>query len=197
MHDTEDFFEGSFAGEGAEGAVHEHGDHAVSYGGFFEFEIESAVHDEMLDIFVELEHLTQDETFFVSGVAALFASVCCPHIVRDVWNSDAGFLSEQSEDFCDGFAESAVEWRALFAIAEFTDEALCHIGATGIHNIVGAHAHGDEAWDAPGGIVGVKSGDDEVSGEGGLEGDLGSFVIADFADHDDVGILAEERAECG
>ena len=37
-----------------------------------------------------------------------------------------------------------------------------------------------------GGVVGVQGGEDQVAGEGGLNGDFGHFQIADFADEDDV-----------
>lgn len=36
--------------------------------------------------------------------------------------------------------------------------------------------------------------DDEVSGESGLNGHIGGFHIADFADHDNLGVLSEDGA---
>ena len=37
--------------------------------------------------------------------------------------------------------------------------------------------------------------EDEVAGQRGLDGDLGGLDVSDLTDHDDVGILAEDRAE--
>ena len=37
----------------------------------------------------------------------------------------------------------------------------------------------------------------EVAGERGLDGDLGGLEVADLADHDDVGVLAQEGAQRG
>ena len=36
-----------------------------------------------------------------------------------------------------------------------------------------------------------------VTGKGGLDGDTARFQVTDFADHDDVRILTEERLQCG
>ena len=43
----------------------------------------------------------------------------------------------------------------------------------------------------------MKCGEDDVAGEGGFGGDLGGLQVADFADEDDVGILAKEGAKDG
>ena len=48
---------------------------------------------------------------------------------------------------------------------------------------------------APGGVVGVEGAQDEVAGEGGLDGNLGGLQVAHFSDHDDVRVLAQKRAE--
>ncbi len=37
--------------------------------------------------------------------------------------------------------------------------------------------------------------EDEVSGQGGLDGQVSRFAIADLTDHDDVGVLAEQGAQ--
>ncbi len=48
---------------------------------------------------------------------------------------------------------------------------------------------------APGRVVGVERGENEVAGERGADCDLRGLEVADFADHDDVGILAEHMAQ--
>ena len=46
-----------------------------------------------------------------------------------------------------------------------------------------------------GGVVRVDRGEHEVTGERRVDRDLDRLLVADLADHDDVGILAEEGAE--
>jgi len=46
----------------------------------------------------------------------------------------------------------------------------------------------------PGRVVGVQGGEDEVAGQGGLDGDLGGLEVADLADHDDVRVLPQEAS---
>ena len=197
MHHAEDFFERSFAVEGAQDAVHEHGDIAVFDRFFFELEIEGARHNEFLNFFVEFQHFAQDEAFFVSGAVTLFAAAGNPMLARNTWNRDAGFFIEETQNFLHSFFQFAVKRRFFLAVAEFAHEALRHIGAARVYDVVGAHAHGDEARNRTGGVVGVKGGDHEVTGEGRLEGDGCCFVVADFADHDDIRILPQERTERG
>ncbi len=53
----------------------------------------------------------------------------------------------------------------------------------------------DEACDGTGGVVGVDRAEDEVPRAGGLERDLRRFLVADLTEQDDVGILAQHRAQ--
>ena len=46
-------------------------------------------------------------------------------------------------------------------------------------------------------VVGVQRREHQVAGERGLDGDLGGLEVADLADHDDVGVLAQEGAQRG
>jgi hypothetical protein len=53
-------------------------------------------------------------------------------------------------------------------------------------------AHVAHARQRGGRVVGVQRGQHQVAGLRGLDGDVGGFQVADFADHDDVRILAQE-----
>ena len=53
----------------------------------------------------------------------------------------------------------------------------------------------EDARDGLGGVVGVEGGEDEVAGFGGGEGCGHGFAVAHLADHDDVGVLAEDGAD--
>ena len=53
----------------------------------------------------------------------------------------------------------------------------------------------EDAGDGLGGVVGVEGGEDEVAGFGGGEGCGHGVAVAHLADHDDVGVLAEDGAD--
>ena len=46
-------------------------------------------------------------------------------------------------------------------------------------------------------VVGVQRREHEVAGQRGLDGDLRRLAVADLADHDDVGVGAQHRAQAG
>ena len=52
-------------------------------------------------------------------------------------------------------------------------------------------AHVDQAGDRAGRVVGVQRAEHQVAREGRLDGHLGHLQVADFADQDDVGRLAQ------
>src|SRR5207253_5556013 len=82
-------------------------------------------------------------------------------------------------------------------LADAAGEALGDDEEEGGGDEEGGDAHVEEAGDGGGAVVGVEGGEDEVTGEGGADADLGGFEVAGFADEDDVGVLAEEGAEGG
>ena len=80
-------------------------------------------------------------------------------------------------------------------MADDADQALGHDGNDGTCDEEGLDADIDEAGDGTWGIVGVECAENQVSGEGGLDGDFGGFRIADFTDEDDVRGLAQHGAD--
>ena len=46
-----------------------------------------------------------------------------------------------------------------------------------------------------GAVRAVQGAEDQDAGEGGADADPGGLVVADLADHDDVGVLAEHRPQ--
>ena len=54
--------------------------------------------------------------------------------------------------------------------------------------------HVDQAGDRAGGVVGVERGEHQVAGERGAGWRSRRFRVADLADHDDVGVLAQEAS---
>ncbi len=57
------------------------------------------------------------------------------------------------------------------------------------------HAHVGQPHQGRGSVVGVQGRHHQVTGLRGLDRDVGGFEVADFADHDDVGILSQEGAQ--
>src|SRR5690606_5335003 len=78
---------------------------------------------------------------------------------------------------------------------DFPDQSLCDHALEAGADQVGFDAHVDQAGDGAGGVVGVEGAQHQVAGEGGAHGDVGGFAVADFADQDDVGVVAEDGAE--
>src|SRR6185369_4817054 len=85
---------------------------------------------------------------------------------------------------------SAVELFAMLADDPY--QTLRQHGDQRTGDQVVLHAHVGEARDGARGVVGVQRGKDQVAGQRGAYGDVGGFAVADLADHDDVGILADD-----
>ena len=56
-------------------------------------------------------------------------------------------------------------------------------------------AHVEQARQRARGVVRVERREHQVAGERGLERDLDRLAVADLADQDDVGVLAQDRAQ--
>ncbi len=61
--------------------------------------------------------------------------------------------------------------------------------------VVGFDAHVEEAAKYVDDVVGVDGGEDEMAGESGVDGDLSGFGVADFADQNLVGVMAQDRTQ--
>src|SRR5256884_2812856 len=89
--------------------------------------------------------------------------------------------------------------RIFFGLRAFhtdhTDEPLRHDAIQSRDKVVRLDTHVDEAADDVGHVVGVDGGKNEVAGERRLNGDLGGFLVADFAHHDLVGVVAQDGAQ--
>src|SRR6266851_4972705 len=85
--------------------------------------------------------------------------------------------------------------RPLAIRADYADETLRHDAVERGNKVVRLDAHVDEAPDDVGYVVGVHGSEHQMPGERGLNGDLRGFLVADFADHDFVGIVAQDGAQ--
>src|SRR6266404_2940885 len=85
--------------------------------------------------------------------------------------------------------------RPLAHRAHHAHQALGHDAVQRGHKVIRLHAHVDEASDDVGDVVSVHGGEHQVAGKRRLNCDLGGFLIANFADHDFVRVVAQNRAE--
>src|SRR5690606_19432135 len=83
----------------------------------------------------------------------------------------------------------------LAVLADAAQEALGADAEERGGNVERLHAHFAEAADGGRRIVGVKGGNQQVAGEGRFDGDAGGFLIADFADENNVGVHAQITAQ--
>src|ERR1043166_6923075 len=79
--------------------------------------------------------------------------------------------------------------------AEHAYQALRQHAVQRRDEVVRLDPHVQEATDHVNDVVGVDGGEDEVAREGRLDGDLRRLLVADFADHDLVRVVAKDRAQ--
>ena len=184
--DGDDFLDGGEALGDLVPAVHAHGDVAFLQRGGADVGGGGGVGDHFLDGGGDEGGFVDGESAAEAGVAAAVAAFGAEDLAGEVvGDAEFGFffVADVAGDFAMG--------------AEAADEALGEKGADGGGNEEGLHAHVDETAEAAEGIVGVERGEDEVAGEGGADGDFCGFEVANFPDHDDVGVGTEDGAEGG
>lgn len=89
---------------------------------------------------------------------------------------------------------AVIRWLAALR-AEGTHEALGNEGADRGTNQERLHAHFHQTGDATDGVVGVKGGEYQVTGERGTYGNLRGFKVANFPHHDDVRVATQDAAQ--
>ena len=85
--------------------------------------------------------------------------------------------------------------RTLAAGAELAHQALCQHTQERRAEQERLYAHIAQTGDGAERIIGVQGGQHQVAGERGLNSDLRGFFVADFANHDDVGVLPQDGPE--
>jgi hypothetical protein len=130
---------------------------------------------------------------FVNGGAAAVAGSAALHATDTLAETEAVPL---------GGVEAADVQRFVVVVdgvgavlADGANEALGEDAVEGGDEVVGFDAHVEEAAEDIDDIVGVDGGEDEMAGEGGVDGDLRGFLVTDFADEDLVGVMAEDGTQ--
>src|SRR5947207_2592597 len=76
-----------------------------------------------------------------------------------------------------------------------THEALSDNADEGACGEIRFDAHIEQSCNRAGGIVGMQRAEDKVAGKRSVNCDFGGFMIADFADHDDVRVLTDDVSQ--
>src|SRR5580704_6957040 len=79
--------------------------------------------------------------------------------------------------------------------ANQSHQSLCQNAVQSGHKVVRLDAHVEETPDNIDHVIGVDSSKNQVARERGLNGDLRRFGVANFADHDLVGIVTQNGAQ--
>src|SRR4051812_34828161 len=142
--------------------------------------------DQLTDGVGQVQKLMNCGTSSVPGAAALDASGA---FAEGEAAPFGGIHAAGDEDFI-GITDVA---NAM--LADSADEALGEDAVQCGDEVVGFNAHVEEASEDVDDIVGVDGGEDEVASQSGVDGDLGGFLVTDFADEDLVGVVAEDGAQ--
>ena len=79
-------------------------------------------------------------------------------------------------------------------LADLAHQALCQDAVQRGDEIVQIDVHVEKPPEHIDDVVGVHSGEHQVTGECRLNGDLGGFFVANLADHHLVGVVTQDRA---
>ena len=179
---------GGEAGQDLTNAVFAEGAHAQFSGATAELGGREAGVDHAADFVVDLENFENPHSSPVAIAAALFAA----DRAEDRRATHAGGVERQGPHFLLGQLGGSLTNGAQFP-----------------HQSLGKHrpdGGGDEEWfhadvrktsDRGRRVVGVERGENQVTGERGINGDVRRLRIPDFPDHDDVRRLPEHGSEGG
>src|SRR6266852_1583385 len=144
------------------------------------------IHDHLPDAVVQVKQFANCRPAMIAGTRAFQASGACRE--RDV-SPNCG-IETRFLEFLRRISPG------LFAVwTDYANEPLRHDAVQSGDKVVGLNTHVDEAADDVSHVVGVDGGENEVAGERRLDGDLGGFLVADFADHDLVWIVTQDGAQ--
>src|SRR6266446_1980371 len=182
----QDFFSSCITIEDAAQAVFTKGDHAQLDGLLAHHNGRGALVDEGANGVVDDQQLIDAFAPFVAGVVAGGATAA---IIEDFLSQVMHRQAQERKLVFGRFKRRAA------TLADGAHQALAQDGDEGRGNQKGLDTHVNEPGDGAGGVVGVKGAQDEVPGEGSLDGDLSGLQVTHFTDHDDVRVLAEKGTE--
>ena len=147
----------------------------------------AAFHDDAADFLGHRHHLVDARAALIPVGAA-----ACNRRAR---KSGCPFAISSSLKPSLSSASSGTSIGGLAVAAQAARQALRDDQADRGRDGVGLHAHVHQARQGLRRVVGVQRREHQVAGLRGLDGDLRRLEVADFADHDDVRVLAQEGAQ--
>src|SRR5216684_127995 len=181
-----DFFQCRDAGADFGQAALAQRDHAFFAGDALDLRGRAAIHNHFANAVGEVQQLADGRAAVESGAGTFQASGALDQRYgRPHRGIEAGFGQFLGRMFL----------RPLAVGADYADQALGHDAVERGHKVIRLDAHVDETADDVGDVVGVDGSEDQVAGERGLDGDLSGFLVADFADHDLVRVVAQDGAQ--
>src|SRR6267154_2395677 len=181
-----DFLQGSNPVANLGEAAFAQGDHAFFASDALDLRGGPAVDDHFADAVGQVEQLADGGAAVEAGTGAFEATAA----LNQSYPGPCGGVETGFRQFFRG-----VFFRAFAILADHANQTLGHDAVQRGHKIVGLDAHVDKAADYVGDVVGVNSGKDQMAGERGLNGNLSGFLVANFADHDLVGIVAQDGTQ--
>jgi hypothetical protein len=181
-----DFAHGGQAGADFGQAAFAESDHALFDGAAFDFGSGAAIDDHFANAVGQVEKFADGGAAMITRTGAFeTASTFGEDDVGPSGGIETSFLKLDRRKFPGTFA----------VFADYANEALGHDAVQSGDEVVRLDAHVDEAANDIGNVVGVNGGENQMSGKGGLNGDLRGFLVADFADHDFVGVVAKDGTQ--
>src|SRR6202044_445759 len=160
--------------------------HALFFRDALDFRCRAAIDNHLANVIGEIEQLGD-------GGASAIAAAGTFQAARAFVERNFGPFGGVEAGFFENFGSVLDLFFAIFA--DDANQALRQDAIQRGDEIVGFNAHVDEATDNVGAIVGVHGGEHQVAGERGVDGDLRGFLVADFADHDFVRVVAQDGAQ--
>src|SRR5271163_4536212 len=181
-----DFLEGGGAGADFSQAAFAQGDHAFFAGDALDFRSRTALDDHFADAVGEVQQFADGGAAMIAGAGTFEAAGAFgedhvgPH-----GGIEAGFFQLRGGEVLG----------ALAVFANDTHEALGHDAVERGNEIVGFDAHVDEAADDVRDVVRVNGGEYKMACQRGVDCDLSGFLVANFTDHDLVGVVPQDGTQ--
>src|SRR3989338_9567345 len=191
-----DFGKRGDAGERLDDAVLRHGEVPLFGGQLRYLVLGRIIAEEVGELVVHEDRLVEADAPLVAGLAAIGRAAYRRLPYRFYFFGNKRLVGERLEDFHDHLF-LCVRERPLFFLlwVERAQETLRHRDRHGRTEGLRVRVEVCKPREGARRIVGVQGREDEMAGERGLDGDVGRLAVADLADHDDVRVLAHNRAE--
>src|SRR5579864_5938506 len=152
----------------------------------FDFRSRAAVHNHFANAVGEIHQFTDRRTAVIARARALQAS--------NTFDRDHAFPYRRIE--AESFQIFGSVFLGPFAIrADDAHQTLREDAVQRRDKVVWLNAHVHETADNIGYVIRVDRCEYQMTSEGGLNGDLRRFLVADFANHDFVGVVPQDRPQ--